>query len=279
MIILEFENQLPEKVPSNLMVYSVKKFKINKDYAINIIKKLGLKSEFRGAKWKKIDNWTFIIGKKCQLDINHSSGSFRFKVDMDDNQSKVPFTINEGSLEFIAQDFMRTTNLIEEENQPFETNKISYLHERSQDIGSDSVEERIVDARVIFGRKIDGVNVRGVGGFVAITIAANESVIGGQCIWRPLNEKIQSVKIKKPEYAIVELKRRLQAQKIEGKIRILKADFCYFEMGQSAEQNFFEPTYAFVYVSRTNNFTYKSIEVIPAFDNPRENWFNRKDKI
>ena len=84
--------------------------------------------------------------------------------------------------------------------------------------------------------------------------------------------RLRGAKIKKPDCAVKALKRRLVARELDGEIRVLKADFCYFEMGQSAEQRFFEPTYAFVFETTTENFPYKSVEVIPAIDNPRENW-------
>ena len=107
-----------------------------------------------------------------------------------------------------------------------------------------------------------------------INVAPDESVVAATKVWRRLGATLGMAKVLKPDYAINELSRRLRLQEIDRPVRVLKAEFCYFERGENDEQNYLEPAYAFVYEYETkmNRFPYKSVTVIPAVQGSRQIW-------
>jgi hypothetical protein len=108
---------------------------------------------------------------------------------------------------------------------------------------------------------------------VMVNVASDEAVVAGTKVWRRLGKTISIANVLKPDYAINELSRRLPLQKIDRHVRVLKAEFCYFERGENDEQNYLEPAYAFVYEYETKNrFPYKSALVIAAVQGSRQNW-------
>jgi hypothetical protein len=103
--------------------------------------------------------------------------------------------------------------------------------------------------------------------------APNESVIAGTKVWRRLGASVGTAKVLTPDYAVKEFSRRLNLAKIDRPIRVVKAEFCYFERGQNDEQHYLEPAYAFVYEYETKNrFPYKSAMVLPGIMGSRQNW-------
>ena len=93
-------------------------------------------------------------------------------------------------------------------------------------------------------------------------------------VWRQLGATLGAANVLKPDYAMKELHRRLSLQKIDRTVRVIKAEFCYFERGENDVQQYLEPAYAFVYEyeNKINRFPYKSAMVIPAIQGSRQNW-------
>ena len=120
---------------------------------------------------------------------------------------------------------------------------------------------------------IDGIPVTGPGGFVMINIAHNETVVAGLKIWRDIESKVEEVDVLEPSVAIEELRIRLNRSRLDkANVKVVKAEFCYFEAGANDEQSYFEPAYTFVFETKINKFPYKSVEVIPAVRTPRQSW-------
>src|SRR4030095_12282561 len=72
---------------------------------------------------------------------------------------------------------------------------------------------------------------------VMVNVASDEAVVAGTKVWRRLGKTISIANVLKPDYAINELSRRLPLQKIDRPVRVLNAEFCYFERGENDETN------------------------------------------
>jgi hypothetical protein len=275
MLRLEFINKLPAEVPSKLKVFSIKKAKVDKGLFDNVLSSLGLMSGFGGFRWRKNGGWKTAESKDTRVSINDRSGAVRFWTRLNDRALPMtPFSIDEPQLDFIARSFLKKTNLVDAPVDQLKLLNIAYLRMQTGAVIGKITAPRILDAGVILGREKDGVPVSGPGGYVMINVAPDESVVAGTKVWRQLGTTLAIANVLKPDYAIRELSRRLRLQNIDRPVRVLKAEFCYFEMGENDEQNYLEPAYAFVYEYETkqNRFQYKSAMVIPAVQRSRQNW-------
>jgi hypothetical protein len=275
MLRLEFTQNLPAEVPSKLKIFSLEKARADRSLFVNVLSRLGLTGGFRGFRWRNNGGWTTAESKDARVSINHHSGAVRFWTRLNDREvPHGPFSIDEPHLAFIARNFLKKTGLVDTPVDQLKVRKIAYLRMQAGSVKGKVTTPRILDAGVIFGREMDGVPVSGPGGYVMINVAPDESVIAGTKVWRRLGATLGMANILKPDYAINELSRRLRFQAIDRPVRVLKAEFCYFERGENDEQNYFEPAYAFVYEYETkqNRFPYKSAMVIPAVQGSRQIW-------
>jgi hypothetical protein len=275
MLRLEFTKNLPAEVPSQLKIYSLEKARVDQSLFINVLSRLGLMGGFSGFRWRKNGGWTAVESKDARVSINHHSGAVRFWTRLNDRKvPSGPFSIDEPHLAFIARGFLKKTGLVDTPVDQLKVRKIAYLRMQEGSVKGQLTTPRILDAGVIFGREIDGVPVSGPGGYVMINVAPDESVVAATKVWRRLGAPLGMAKVLKPDYAINELSGRLRLQELDRPVKVLKAEFCYFERGENDEQNYLEPAYTFVYEYETkmNRFPYKSVIVIPAVRGSQQIW-------
>jgi len=274
MLRFEFVQNLPAETPSMLKIFALEKAKADQSLIVNLFSRLGLTGGFSGFRWKNDGGWTTAESTNARVSINQRSGALRFWTRLNDRESpKAPFTIDEPSLASIARGFLKRTGLAPVPVEQLKVRKIAYLRLQTKPGRGKATSPKILDAGVIFGREVEGVPVSGPGGHMMINVAPDESVVAGTKVWRQLGAPLGMANVLKPDYAINELSRRLRLQKIDQPVRVLKAEFCYFERGENDEQNYLEPAYAFVYEYETKNrFPYKSALVIPAVQGSRQNW-------
>lgn len=275
MLRLEFTNNLPAAVPSKLKIFSLEKARADESLLVNVLSRLGLVGGFSGFRWRNNGGWTTTESKDARVSINQRSGAVRFWTRLNDRGLlKTPFSIDEPHLAFIARSFLKKTGLVDTPVEQLKVPKIAYLRMQTGSVKGKVTTPKILDAGVIFGREIDGVPVSGPGGYVMINVAPDESVGAGTKVWRRLGATLGMANVLKPAYAINELSRRLRLENIDRPVRVLKAEFCYFERGENDEQNYLEPAYAFIYEYETkmNRFPYKSAMVIPAIQDSRQIW-------
>jgi hypothetical protein len=274
MLRFEFVQNLPAETPSRLKIFAFEKARADQNLFVSLYSSLGLMGPFSGLRWKNDGGWTTAEAKDVRVSINQRSGAIRFWTRLNDRElPKTPFSIDEPSLASIARRFLKRTDLAPIHVEQLKVSKITYLRMQTKPVGGKAASPRILDAGVIFGREVEGVPVSGPGGYVMINVGPDESVLAGTKVWRRLGKTLGMANVLKPDYAIKELSRRLRLQKIDRPVRVIKAEFCYFERGENDEQNYLEPAYAFVYEYETKNrFPYKSALVIPAVQGSRQNW-------
>jgi hypothetical protein len=274
MLKIEFISKLPAQVPQTLKVLSLQKVSAEKSLFTGILAGLGPIVGLTGFRWKDSGGWTEAESGDARVSINRKSGAVRFWTRLNDRElPKATFSIPEPNLAFIARNFLKKTGWVDTPIDQLKVRHISYLRLQTGSVGGKVSTPRILDAGVIFGREIDGVPVSGPGGYVMVNVAPDESVVGGTKVWRRLGVSVGTAKVLKPDYAMKEFSRRLKLAKVDRTVRVVKAEFCYFERGQNDEQQYLEPAYAFVYEYETRNrFPYKSAMVIPAIMGSRQHW-------
>ena len=283
---LKFVGKFPERVPSELMVYSTETPKYGRTIILDTMRRLKLPTRPLGLGYKPanlrpefrfVDNWA--IGKRdaFTVAVNRLSGAIRFRDELRHGRElDKSFKIPESHLIDIARKFVDEAELLEQPAKELKVVKISYLRTRGASVDGKETLEQILDGGVIFQREIDNIPVAGFGGFVMVNIAHDESVVAATKIWRHRDKKLGKVKVLQPEYALKEFQRRLEAKGLKDLVEVLKSDFCYFEANDNTKQDYLEPTYAFVYKTKTGQFTYKSVEIVPAVEEPKQKWIFRK---
>jgi hypothetical protein len=293
---LEFVKALPSQVPSELMVYSTERARASQSAVLDVFRKLKLPeiqyrpevmprrtrtgNNIRPAirpEFRYVDNWTIAKSGVYTVAVNRLCGSMRFRDEVrHGRQIDAPFRIAKRRLEDISREFLDKSKLLKTPVRDVKIGRITHLRAQGASTSGEVTSEQILDAGVIFARKIDDVAVVGPGGYVMVNIAGDESVLATVKIWRHRAEKLGMAGVLKPDYAIGELQKRLKSHKLIEKAKVLKADFCYFEAGDNKSQRYLEPAYAFVIETKVGNFLHKLTEVIPATRQPKQRWAFRK---
>jgi hypothetical protein len=140
--------------------------------------------------------------------------------------------------------------------------KVTHLRMAGGAPDSEERIEQIIDAGVIFGRSIEGVQVDGPGGEIMVNVDGEGEVAGFRSVWRSLADRGKEVKILDAGRAH-EVMQRI-AGEVRGDTTVIKASFGYFELGILDRQRFLQPAYMMVYTVTDEEVTYKSAEVVGA---------------
>jgi hypothetical protein len=229
----------------------------------------------------RIGNWTsakslnYLGNVTHILSVNHVSSALHYRNETSDfYESKTPFTISQTSLEQIARHFLKKNYVLESKNIDLKLDKISYLHQRNESPKLNKYDEKILQGIVIFYRDINGIPVLGPGGYVIVSVVSDESIVSCRRLMRQVGERISEHKVIDTKHVIDQFEKRLISYGFDGLISVLDIKFCYFEAGKNDKQEFFEPSYIILFSMSTGekNFFYKSIEVIPGIENPKQMW-------
>lgn len=274
---LEFVKALPRQVPSELMVYSTERARAGRGAVLEMTRRLRLPDIPYRPEFRYVDNWTIGRHGPYTVALNRRSGAMRFRDEVRHGRElDVPFRIAEQRFIEISRKYVDKTELLKLPARDLKVGKITHLRTQGASTDGEVAPEQILDAGVIFTREIDGVPVVGFGGYMMVNVAPDESVVAAVRIWRHRDKELGMVKVLEPDYGVEALQKRLSARGLEEPVKVLKADFCYFEAGDDKTQRYLEPTYAFVFETRVGEFLYKSVEVIPATRQPRQRWVFRK---
>jgi hypothetical protein len=162
----------------------------------------------------------------------------------------------------IARAFLAKTSLAEDAASELTLGKITHLWQQAA--SSDGVEPpEILDAGVQFARMIDETPVIGPGGYVMVKVLPRATIGGASRVFRRRGAKIATVRVLPGSDALAAFEQRLRSRQLNSSVRVTRAQFGYFEAGPSQRQRFFEPAYAFVFVTDGPE-PLKSVEVIQA---------------
>jgi hypothetical protein len=277
MLELDFKVKLPKQVSPQLMIYKTERPRSGRAAITEMQNKFKMAKLPYRPELRYVDNWTISKFGPYSIALNSRSGALRYRDEVRHGRElEKPFKIADQRAVDLAREFVDKTKLIKQPARDLKVAEINHLRTQGASARGQEGPEQILDTGVVFSREIDGVPVRGLGGHVMVNIAEDESVVAASKIWRHRDSKVGMANVLSPDYAVETLKKRLMAEKVSGVAQVLRADFCYFEAGDNDAQAYLEPSYAFVVESRDGEFLYKSIEVIPAIQKPKQRWVFRK---
>jgi hypothetical protein len=164
----------------------------------------------------------------------HDTG--RWQVD----DGKAQFEIEDGELAELAFDALRQYALPVEPN--VELLRVQRLRVAHCQRDGTHHEERIIGARAIFRRMLDGIPVEGLGGRTVVYLDHEREVTGIDHLWRDIETVHEQVTQLRPvEAALAEVRRRYGEG--DGRIEILDIRLGYFERGWDDLQEYLQPAY------------------------------------
>jgi hypothetical protein len=269
LLTLTFDQQLPARVPTTLPVYTVAPLAFPTRDMEGIARAWPGLSLAR-PKSKGVGDWAAADYGQLRLFYERLSGAVQAsarKAGAPAIAGRTRFPIADDRVVEIARGFLGAVPLVEDEASKLSVGGVTHLVQ--QVASSDGVEPpEFLDAGVVFTRVIDETPVIGPGGNVMIKVLPDQSIGGASRVFRPRGARAATTRVMAPNDALQAFEQRLRARPLDGAVRVLRAQFGYFEAGQGLRQRFFEPVYAFVY-STGGTEPLKSVEVIQASDSNR----------
>jgi hypothetical protein len=256
-LIVDEQPQLP--VPQ-AAVHALGASRVGRLTVIALLTRLGLAGRLADLGWEHRGGWVTAGDEQAHVAMNVNSGGVRFTLrPMDELAGDV--AIPDARLEEIARGFL---DQLGRPADPLVLERITHLHvQTSSATGELSAVERL-DAGLVFRRTVDDLPVIGPGGLAMVRIAADEAVIGGREICRPVTGRGPVIGLRSPESALDELRRRLESRGFEGEATVHRSLFGYEELGIEQVQHRLAPAYAFQVELPGNGVDDKTVEVIPA---------------
>jgi hypothetical protein len=256
---ITYEVKVPERVPNSVTVYRMAAPKVSNAALTQLAKRCGLTGKAR--EFAATPTSLAYREGRYTLEVRRESGAVTMRhLDSYEEDPTKAFDLSDGRCAGIARRFLERAKLF-----PLRSAKllrVTHLHAAEASREERKIDQRVVDAGVVYGRVVDGLDVIGPGGITMVNIGPDADVIGLRSVWRPLGPKVRKVRIR-PAREAIEAFERL-ASTFKGDTTVVKAQFGYFELGPLDRQRVLEPVYALVYVVRYGEFAHKSAFVMHA---------------
>jgi hypothetical protein len=273
---IEFIAPMPSNVPLQLRVYRTRPPECDKNALILLGQAAWPSQGLSLPSFRALNNWLLADWRRARVGINRLSGAIRLNLQAVQSTKEPPrlWRIRDERAVELARSFADRARLLTpgKFNIKFNLARVTHLKSQTASVQGGVNPEIVLDAGVIFVREIDGVPVLGCGGYLLVNVAPNEEATGATRVWREIDREEGLERIVTPAHGIDELTRRLRLRGLQGDVQIIRADFCYFEAGSNVSQAYLEPSYAFVFKTRFKTLAYKSAEIIPATERPRQTW-------
>ena len=153
MLRLDFTQNLPADIPSSLKIFSLEKARVDQTLVVNVLSSLGLMSD-SNFYWRNNGGWITAESKDARVSINQRSGAIRFWTRLNDRDlPKIPLSIDEPHLIFIARGFLKKTGFVDSYVDKLKVRKIAYLRMQTASVSGKVTTPRILDAGMI----LDGI--------------------------------------------------------------------------------------------------------------------------
>jgi hypothetical protein len=259
---LDFREKLPERVPDTLPVFRLAEpatFPESAKQLAGLASNIGLTG--RPSQTCYSEDWTSHDEGLFNLSIHSQSGGIigRHHERYGRPQTET-FELDDDKASEIASGFLERSQLVDMKDATIR--KVTHLRMAGGAPDSEERTEQTIDAGVIFGRSIEGVQVDGPGGLIMINVDGEGEVAGFRSVWRSVADRGKEVRILDAGQAYEAMQRI--ADQVRGDTTVIKASFGYFELGILDRQRFLQPAYAMVYTVTDGEVTYKSAEVVAA---------------
>jgi hypothetical protein len=242
---INFLNRMEKAPDLPVKIYSLQRAGVSTRKVLEFAKQMGLEAVLEKARLQTEKDRIILAQGQILLQCFKESGGIRF-IDqsrwmVDDQKSDLAFD-DEKAFE-MARAIIKKHKLAKADE--FKPLKVTHLHVGSMDEKMKNVQERVIDAGVIFQRMVDGVPVLGPGGKLMIFLDAEGGMTGLEKIWRPIQEVLRKVEgLREPKLAENQLVRFLKTRGIQ-KADVESAEFGYFELGWHDRQQTLQPAYVF----------------------------------
>lgn len=259
---IEYVSRLPRTLPGKARVYALAAPRAGAKPLRELARSMGL-----GASPAEFSSSTWAVGVQAgrwSIAMHRASGALRaMHLDRYGQADEQPFELSERRARAAADKFVATLGLLPKGEA--KALAVTHLRQAGGDPKGGRVDERVLDAGVVYGRFIDGLPVIGPGGMAMVNVSGAGEVVGARRIWRSLGRGVATVKLLPAEWAIETFEATV-APRVLGDIRVLKSQLGYLEFGELDRQSLIEPVYAFVYVVRHGEVSSKHVHVMHAGD-------------
>lgn len=266
MLTLTFDQLLSTSIPKRLPVYAVSPVDSPAREIETIARAWPGFAPMQSKSTRQVNDWIYCDYGQLRLFYQRLSGALEASVRPTGTRTRtgsVKFPIDDDSAVKIARTFLGNGWFVEDDSNRLMLGKVTHLqrqHGSSEGVGP--IE--ILDAGVVLTRAIDDTPVVGPGGHVMVNILSDGAISGASRVFRRRGARVDIVRIKPADAALAEFEQRLRRdRRLDGPVRVVSAQFGYFEAGRGHRQLFFEPAYTFVYVTELQE-SVMSVEVIQA---------------
>ena len=261
---IEFASKLPTRLPTKARVYALNAPKVSATQLRALAARLEPK-----AKPHEMIAGDRLLGAsvgRWQVEAHKASGAWmalhRDRYGIDEGGE---FDLDDRAAAAAARRYAKSLDLLGDgrSSGDFELLAVTHLRTAGADLADKREAPRLLDAGVLFGRRIDGLPVFGPGGQAMVHLAAGGELVGARRVWRPLGRGIATVKVQSVAWATERLAEHLK-RTMQGDVKVLKSQFGYLEFGALDRQTSIEPVFAFTYTVQLGEVRSKHVHVLPA---------------
>lgn len=260
---LHIETELPRGEEGRTVpVFDLRAPGISPDRLPELAQHLGAPGDGRPGRTEE-DGWMTYEEGSFLLDVHAETGGLVFRdAERYGIEGKRAFELGDEEAAELATRFLHGSEIVPADEA--EIAKVTHLRGGGGDVDGNETYETVIDAGVVFRRRVADLPVTGPGGLAMINLDPAGDVVAARRVWRPLGKPTAEVTLQgidRPMSALEDL-----AGRVVGELVITKAELGYFEQGMTDPQRVLEPAYAFVYLVKNEEVVLKSAAVFHAGD-------------
>jgi hypothetical protein len=258
---VKYEARLPRQVPDAAGVYRVSAIQVSAASLQRTAKSLGVFAAGLEPEVLSADDKMGLTIGRHGLSVHRVSGAIDFwNRDKYGREPEKAFDLSDKRADGIARAFVTKTKIVPMTSAKLA--RVTKMNSASADKKTRKVQQRVIEAGVVYRRMLEEQMFDGPGGFCMVTVDPEAEVIGLRAVWRPTGTRVGRVKLKQPEEAMKAFE--TSVAKVRGDVVVTKASFGYFELGPLDNQKVIEPAYSFIYVVHDDDVAMKSAFVMHA---------------
>jgi hypothetical protein len=252
------------EVPGGLNIYRLRRPDVSEAAVRRVSGRFGLRAtseagtfviNARGSAYSEPSGWG--------LKMFRASGGWRYRhaVRWQADDGRGHLTIDEEEAARLALDALARYALPTEPE--LERVRVERLRVAHAERGGGHHEERVVGARALFGRVLDGLPVDGPGGKTVVYLDHARELTGIDHLWRAIESVHEPVSTLRPiEEAVQEVRRRYGSG--EGRVEVTALRLGYFELGWDDDQEYLQPAYVFTLRLASEDSRFRMNATVPV---------------
>jgi len=237
------EKDFEIRLPSGLNIYRIRRPEISEEIVRQIGSRFGLNATVDAGTFIANARSTFYTERSAWgLRLFRRSGGWQYRDatrwQVDDGQGSLRIGDEEAAdlaLDAITRfDVARRSDL--------ELSRVRFLHVAHADREGANHSERIIGARIVFSRILDGLASVGPGGKTVVYLGHDRELTGIDHIWHEIEGVHEPVTgLRSVSEALDEVRRRYASA--DGRVEVSDVRLGYFELGWDDGQEYLQPAY------------------------------------